>query len=81
MFKNIYLNTDWGILDCLGDVAGVGDYDAVLEHSEFTQTPFGKCRVLNLDGIIRAKEAAGRPHDLRALTELKIIREKIRGGK
>jgi hypothetical protein len=26
-FKNIYLKTDWGILDCLGEVAGIGGYD------------------------------------------------------
>jgi hypothetical protein len=33
-----------------------------------------------LDGIIRAKEAVARPHDLRAMAELKVIREKMRGG-
>src|SRR3984885_10615955 len=32
--KNICLTTDLGILDCLSQVAGVGDFDAVLRQSE-----------------------------------------------
>src|SRR3954463_14335828 len=26
-FMNLYLRTDYGVLDCLGNVLGVGDYD------------------------------------------------------
>src|SRR5437868_9633149 len=37
MFKNIYLQLDWGILDCLGDVAGVGKYEEVFKDSQFTR--------------------------------------------
>lgn len=76
MFKNIYVTTDWGVLDCLGEVAGLGNFDEVYRQSEVTDTPFGKCRVLTLDAIIRAKEAVARPHDLRAAEELKLIRAK-----
>ena len=32
-WKNLYLRTDLGILDCLGEVKGVGDYDACLARS------------------------------------------------
>src|SRR5262245_36627225 len=32
--KNLYLQTDLGKLDCLGEVAGIGDYDKVFERSE-----------------------------------------------
>jgi len=31
--KNLYLNTDLGILDCLSTVAGIGDYEQVLQQS------------------------------------------------
>src|SRR5262245_8613734 len=32
--KNLYLTTDLGILDCLSEVAGLGNFDAVLRQSE-----------------------------------------------
>ncbi|MFN3410331.1 MAG: hypothetical protein ACK45B_15160, partial [Limisphaerales bacterium] len=35
--KNLYSTTDLGVLDCLGSVTGVGDFDVVLEQSEFTR--------------------------------------------
>ena len=74
--KNLYLTTDLGILDCLGEVAGIGDFDAVLQQSEFKEFPFGGCFVLNIDGLIKAKSAVGRPHDLIAVMQLKAIKEK-----
>jgi hypothetical protein len=74
--KNIYLTTDIGILDCLSEVAGVGDFDAVLRQSELKHFPFGPCYVLRIEALIQAKEAAGRPHDLIAVSQLKAIKEK-----
>lgn len=73
--KNLYLETDLGPLDCLGEVAGLGGFDAVLVHSEEISLPGGTFRVLDLDGLIRAKEAMDRPHDRLALTQLRAIRE------
>ena len=74
--KNMYLNTDLGILDCLSEVAGVGDYEAVLRQSQLTDFPFGRCYVLKIDALMQAKLAVGRPHDLRAVGQLKAIKEK-----
>ena len=61
--KNLYLKTDLGAVDCLSEVLGVGDFDAVLKESVEVELPFGSCRILNLDGLIRAKEAMNRDHD------------------
>jgi hypothetical protein len=74
--KNMYLNTDLGILDCLGEVAGVGDFDAVLRQSQLMDFPFGRCYVLKIDAQMQAKQAVGRPHDLMAVAQLKAIKEK-----
>ena len=74
--KNIYLTTDLGILDCLSEVAGVGDFDAVLRQSDLMGFPFGSCYVLNIDALIQAKKTVGRPHDLIAVTQLEAIKEK-----
>jgi hypothetical protein len=74
--KNMYLTTDLGILDCLGEVAGVGNIDAVLRQSDLRDFPFGRCYVLKIDALMQAKQAVGRPHDLITIAQLKAIKEK-----
>ena len=74
--KNIYLTTDLGILDCLSEVAGIGDFEAVLRQSELKEFPFGRCYLLKLDALIQAKQAVGRPHDLITVAQLQAIKEK-----
>lgn len=74
--KNVYLTTDLGILDCLSEVAGIGDFDAVLRQSQLKVFPFGQCYVLNIDALIAAKKAVGRPHDLITVSQLEAIKEK-----
>jgi len=73
--KNIYLTTDLGILDCLSEVAGIGDFDAVLRQSDLKQFPFGRCYVLKIEALIKAKQTVGRPHDLMAVAQLQAIKE------
>lgn len=73
-FKNLYLKTDLGIVDCLGEVLGVGGYDEALSHSIVLNLPIGPCRVLDIDTLIKAKEAMGRPHDLVTVQHLKAVR-------
>lgn len=74
--KNIYLRTDLGVIDCLGEVAGIGGYAAVLEASVPVALSFGQCRMLSLDALIRSKETLGREQDLAALRQLRAIRER-----
>ena len=74
--KNVYLRTDLGILDCLGEVSGIGNYDDALRLS--VPCLSGRFRMLTLDGIIAAKEAAGRRRDIEAVYLLRAIKEKKR---
>jgi hypothetical protein len=76
MLKNLYLKTDSGALDCLSEVLGIGGYDDVFRESIIAELPFGECRVLDLDPLIRAKEAMGRDHDRVTVRQLKAIKEK-----
>jgi hypothetical protein len=72
--KNLYLKTDLGAVDCLGEVLGVGNFDEVRNHSIEIDLPFGKCRIMDIDSLIRAKEAMNRDHDritVRHLQEIK----------
>jgi hypothetical protein len=78
--KNLYLQTDLGKLDCLGDIAGIGDYERVFALSQAMLLAFGECRVLSLEGLIAAKEAAGREKDLGAVRFLRAIKDRPKGG-
>ena len=72
--KNLCLKTDLGVVDCLGEVLGVGDFDEVQKHSVEVELPFGKCKIMDIDTLIRAKEAMNRDHDritVRHLQEIK----------
>ena len=78
---NFTLETDLGDLDLLGEIAGGGGYDDLRAHSiEFEA--FGlRLLCLDLDTLIRVKQAAGRVRDLEAVAELRVIRqERDRGG-
>jgi hypothetical protein len=72
-WRNLYLDTDNGVLDCLGEVLAVGDFDAVHAGSELVETSFGNFRVLDVPTLLRAKEAVGRPHDLRTAVQLRCV--------
>lgn len=76
--KNIYLRTDWGVLDCLGEIKGVGDFAAALRRSQLVELPIGPCRVLDLEALIDSKNALDRPQDKLAVIHLKKIRERQR---
>ena len=74
--KNVYLQTDFGKLDCLGEVAGLGNYQQVVPQSILHSMSFGQFRILNLDALIAAKIAAGRQKDLDAVRLLRAVRER-----
>ena len=78
--KNLYLKTDLGIVDCLSEVLGIGDFDAVSKQSLEVELPFGHCRILDIDGLIRAKEAMNRDHDRITVRQLKEIKNRQQSG-
>jgi len=75
--KNMCLQTDLGIVDCLGEVSGIGDYDACLRRSIVHEMSYGRFRILDIDAIIAAKEAMARDKDLAAVKQLRGIKEKL----
>jgi hypothetical protein len=67
---NFTFITDYGDLDLLGEVSGVGDYAQTLSQSSEELMFDMKVRVLSIDGLIAAKKAAGRNKDHGHLLEL-----------
>src|SRR6267378_3005444 len=77
--KNMYLQTDLGKLDCLGEVAGIGGFQKVLERSQAQKMSYGNLLILNIDALIDAKAAVGRDRDLAAVKQLQAIKERMAG--
>lgn len=72
---NFTLVTSIGDIDLLGEVAGVGNYEAVKKES-VVETIYGcEVRILTIEGLIKAKRAAGRTKDLLVLPELEALQE------
>jgi hypothetical protein len=73
--KNLYLLTDLGILDLLGEVPGVASFQEIANRTVAMDLGGFTCRVLDLDTLISAKVVAGRYKDRLALIHLKALRE------
>ena len=74
-FKNLYLDTDIGQLDCLSFIDGLGDYSQVKRESELIEVEEMKVRVLSLDALIKSKKSMSRPRDKEAVLQLEAIKE------
>ena len=74
--KNMYLRTDLGVLDCLGEIKGIGDFAEVNRQSVVVELPIGPCKILSLPALIEAKRALDRTQDKLALIHLEEIRKK-----
>lgn len=72
---NFTLATDAGPLDLLGEIAGAGTFAALAGHT-IDVALFGTTyRCIDVDTLIKAKRAAGRPKDLEVVAELEAIRD------
>lgn len=82
-YKNLYLDTDAGQLDCISEVKGVGDFERVKQQSSVVHIQGHEFRVLDLDALIASKKAMGRPRDHEAVKHLESIKQlnnKTNGG-
>jgi hypothetical protein len=70
---NFTLTTKLGDIDLLGEVTGIGTYEAVEPHT-IRLPVFGRdLLALDLPTLIRSKRAAGRPKDLEVIAELEAL--------
>jgi predicted nucleotidyltransferase len=77
-WQNLYLATNLGQLDLLGEVKGIGGFAECLASSAPIRIGGTAIRILTLDALITAKRAMGRPRDLHTVLELEMIRERLR---
>ncbi|MFI5377666.1 MAG: hypothetical protein ACHRHE_00040 [Tepidisphaerales bacterium] len=73
-FRNLNFDTDLGRLDILGELTGVGTYEEVEAMSVSMKLDDIDLKVIDLDTLILAKQAAGRDKDRYAVVHLEAIR-------
>jgi len=73
-FKNLYLDTDIGQLDCVSFIDGLGDFSEVKKLSVPIEAEGLKYSVLSIDALIEAKKAMNRQRDEQAVRQLEAIK-------
>jgi hypothetical protein len=74
-YKNLYLDTDIGQLDCISFVQGAGDFQQVKTKSVTIEIDKIRVLVLNVDAIIESKKILNREKDAQAINQLKTIKK------
>lgn len=74
-FKNLYLDTDIGQLDCLSFIDGLGDYQKVKEVSVPVKVEKMRLYVLSFDALVKSKKAMNRPRDKETILQLEAIKK------
>jgi predicted nucleotidyltransferase len=73
--SNFTLRTELGDVDLFGDIAGGQTYDDLLGCAIEIEAFGVRFKCIDLAGLIRLKENAGRPKDLEAIAELRVLFE------
>ena len=73
--NNIYLETDWGILDILSEVPYIGDFERVNRDAQEVEIFNHKCKIISLDDLIEVKKRSGRAKDIALYHELLEIKK------
>jgi hypothetical protein len=74
---NFTFVTDYGSVDILSDPAGAPPYDRLRADSVVQVVDGRAIRFASIDHLIAMKEAAGRPKDRNAATELRTLADEI----
>jgi len=75
-FKNLYLETDMGIVDVVSSVTGVGDYSVVAADANVIELFGYRVKVMSIQHLLASKKALGRPKDILVVQEIEEIMKK-----
>ena len=74
--KNLYLETNLGILDVLSEIQGVGNFESVKKGAVSISLFGHHCFIMGLDDLIKVKKNLGRAKDIALYQELLEIKKK-----
>lgn len=76
-WKNIYLETELGILDAMSELRPIGDFDRVKSRSIEISLYGFQCRVISIEDLLEIKRTMTRPKDMETVLYLEeILRQK-----
>jgi predicted nucleotidyltransferase len=75
-FKNIYLRTNLGAIDLLGELPGVASYEEILKNAEIFEVENIRFKVIDLETLLAAKRVAGRDKDKTAIRQLEAAKQR-----
>lgn len=70
---NFTLQTKLGAIDLLGEAAGQGNYETLVQSSKEIKIFGAECLCVTLPKLIELKRAAGRPKDFEVIAELEYL--------
>lgn len=76
-YRNLYLHTDLGDVDMLGEITGLGRFHDLVDSSIEVELYGKTCRVLDINALIVSKKALGRPKDNHVIVQLEAIKEEL----
>lgn len=74
---NFTFKTDLGDIDLLGEVKGIGGYSEIVKEAITVDLDGSEVKILSINGLIKAKEAAGREKDVAGLKVLYALQEAL----
>jgi hypothetical protein len=75
-FRNLYLKTDLGYLDILSELPEVGSYEEISCAAVVIDLFDTKCRLLDVDTLMKAKAKMKRSKDKETIIQLKALKER-----
>lgn len=77
-YRNLYVTTDEGMIDFLGELTGLGGYERAAANAQLLEVAGFPVRVLGIADLIASKRAVARPKDLRVARELELVLERVK---
>ena len=76
-YRNLYLHTDLGDVDMLGEITGLGKFHDLVDSSIEVELYGKTCKVLDINALIVSKKALARPKDNQVIIQLEAIKEEL----
>lgn len=76
--RNLYVTTDEGVIDFLGELTGLGAFEQVAAKAVTLLLADFEVRVVGLEDLIRSKRTLARPKDLRVARELELVLQRTK---
>lgn len=77
-YPNLYVTTDEGVIDFLGEITGLGPYERVSANAVTLQVADFAARVVSIEDLIKSKRTLGRPKDHRVARELEAVLARVK---